>query len=130
MKLITAFIRPGMASKVTDALRSAGIDGMTILPYSGHGHLIAAMGSRHEEKADTRGDHDKTKLEIVCPDADKAAITAVIREHARTGHPGDGKVFVSTVDETQDILTGTTRDVIDPSLLLCYFFFKTAIVKE
>lgn len=129
MKLITAFIRTSLADKVTDALRFADIDGMTILPSSGLEHLIAAAPVSHdEEKADTRGDRDKTKLEIVCPDVDKAAITAVIREHARTGHHGDGKIFVATVDETQDILTGTTRDVIDPSLFLCYFFFKTAII--
>ena len=125
MKLITAYIRPGMADKVTDALRSAGIDGMTILPYSGHGHLIAATEPHYEEKTNMLACRDKTRLEIVCPDADKAVITAVIREHACTGHRGDGKIFVATVDETQDVMTGTTREVIDPSLLLCYFFFKT-----
>ena len=79
MKLITAFIRPGMADKVTDALRSAGIDGMTILPYSGHGHLIAATEPHYEEKTNMLACRDKTRLEIVCPDADKAVITAVIR---------------------------------------------------
>ena len=125
MKLITAFIRSVLADKVTDVLRSSGIDEMTILPYNSHGHLTSAFVPQHEEKADILGYSDKAKLEIVCPDADKDVIMAIIREHAFTGHRGDGKIFVSTVDEAQDILTGTTRAVIDPALLLCYFFFKT-----
>ncbi len=106
MKQINAYIQPFMVDKVVDALRSAGIHGMTMFPCSGFGHLASAPGLHCEESADLRGFVNKTKLEIVCADADKDAILAVIREHARTGRHGDGKIFVSTVDEAEDIRTG------------------------
>ena len=106
MKQITAYIQPFMSDKVTDALLAAGIHGMTMLPCSGFGRLAAEPGHHFEEKADVRGFSSKIKLEIVCADGDKDAILAVIREHARTGRHGDGKIFVSTVDEAEDIRTG------------------------
>jgi nitrogen regulatory protein P-II 1 len=106
MKLIIAYIQPFMADKVTDALRDAGIHGMTMFPCSGFGRLAAAPGHHFEEKADLRGFVSKTKLEIVCADADKGTIVATIRESAHTGRHGDGKIFVSTVDEAEDIRTG------------------------
>jgi len=112
MKQITAYIQPFMADKVTDALRDAGIHGMTLLPCRGFGRLAAEPGHLFEEKADLLGVVTKTKLEIVCADADKDAILAVIREHAHTGRHGDGKIFVSTIDEAQDIRTGSTADVV------------------
>ncbi len=112
MKQITAYIQPFMADKVTDALRDAGIHGMTLLPCSGFGRLAAEPRHYFEEKADLRGFASKAKLEIVCADADKDAILAVIREYAHTGRHGDGKIFVSTIDEALDIRTGSTSDVV------------------
>ena len=106
MKQITADIQPFMANKVTDALRDAGIHGMTMLPCRGFGRLAAEPGLHFEEKADLLGFANKTKFEIVCADADKDAIVAAIRKHAHTGRHGDGKIFVSTVDEAEDIRTG------------------------
>ena len=74
---------------------------------------VLTPGLRYEETCDTLGFVAKTKLEIVCAAADKDKIIAVIREHARTGRHGDGKIFVSTVDEAEDIRTGAKgRDVI------------------
>jgi len=112
MKQITAYIQPFMADKVTDALRDAGIHSMTLLPCRGFGRLAAEPGQPFGENADPLGFVNTSKLEIVCADADKDAILAAIREHAHTGRHGDGKIFVSTIDEAQDIRTGSTADVV------------------
>ena len=113
MKQINAYIQPFMADKVTDALRNAGIHGVTVVPCKGFGRMVQTPGLRYEETCDTLGFVAKTKLEIVCAAADKDKIIATIREHARTGRHGDGKIFVSTVDEAEDIRTGAKgRDVI------------------
>lgn len=112
MKQITAYIQPFMADKVTDALRDTGIHGVTVLPCRGFGRLASTPGPHYEETADTLGFVNKTKLEIVCSDADKDAILAVIREHAHTGRHGDGKIFVTAVEEALDIRTGSTNDVV------------------
>ena len=106
MKQITAYIQPFMADKVTDALRSAGVHGVTVLPCQGFGRLAQASGLHYEDASDKLGFTAKTKLELVCADADKDAILATIREHACTGRHGDGKIFVSTIDEAEDIRTG------------------------
>ncbi len=112
MKQITAYIQPFMADKVTDALRDAGIHGMTMFPCSGFGRVGAEPGFHSEEKADLLGFANKTKLEIVCADLDKDSILAVIRKHAHTGRHGGGKIFVSTIDEAQDIRTGSMTNVV------------------
>ena len=106
MKQITAYIRPNLADKVTDALRDAGIHGMAVLSCRGFGRQSATPTPQYDEKEDALGFVDKTKLEIVCSDADKDAIVAAIRENARTGRHGDGKIFVTTIDEAEDIRTG------------------------
>jgi nitrogen regulatory protein P-II 1 len=113
MKQINAYIQPFMADKVTDALRIAGIHGVTVVPCKGFGRMVQAPGMRYEDASDTLGFVNKTKLEIVCAAADQDRILATIREHAHTGRHGDGKIFVSTVDEAEDIRTGAKgRDVI------------------
>ncbi len=113
MKQIIAYIQPFMTDKVTDALRNAGVHGVTVVSCKGFGRQVQAPGIRYEETGDTLGFVAKTKLEIVCAAADKERIVATIREHAHTGRHGDGKIFVSTVDEAEDIRTGITgRDVI------------------
>jgi len=115
MKQIIAYIQPFMADKVTDALRNAGVHGVTVVPCTGFGRQVQAPGTgiRYEEPGDTLGFVAKTKLEIVCAAADKDRIVATIREHAHTGRHGDGKIFVFTVDEAEDIRPGANgRDVI------------------
>jgi len=106
MKQINAYIQPFMADKVTDALRSANVHGVTVLSCRGFGRLAQESGIRYEEADDILGFADMVKLEIICSDADKDAIMTVIREHAHTGRHGDGKIVVSTIDEVEDIRTG------------------------
>jgi len=50
--------------------------------------------------------HEKVKLEIMVPDVIVGRVVAVIQKHAHTGNPGDGRIFVISVDETVKIRTG------------------------
>jgi len=50
------------------------------------------------------------KIEIVCRDADTENIVTTICSHARTGHHGDGKIFISDIGESLDIRTGERGD--------------------
>ena len=108
MKLITAYIQSFMAEKVTDALRTAKVHGVTVLPCRGFGRMTEDKTPHYLEETATLGFVARTKLEIVCCEADMEGIIATIRKHAHTGHHGDGKIFVSTIDEVLDIRTGQT----------------------
>ena len=109
MKQINAYIQPFMIGKVTDALREQNVHGVTVLSCRGFGHTSQGSGLHNEE---TVGLEEKIKLEIICADAEKDAILAVIREHARTGRHGDGKIFISTIDEVEDIRTGAKGEAL------------------
>ena len=106
MKLITAYIQPFMAEKVTDALRTAKVHGVTVLPCQGFGRITEDKSPHYMEEAAALGFAAKTRIEIVCRNADAQGIIASIREHAHTGHHGDGKIFVSDIGEAVDIRTG------------------------
>ena len=110
MKLITAYIQPFMADKVSDALRAAKVHGVTVLPCQGFGRITEDRSPHYLEEAAALGFAAKTKIEVVCRDADMEAIMTTIREHAHTGHHGDGKIFVSDIGEAVDIRTGETGE--------------------
>ncbi len=107
MKKIEAIIQPHKLDEVKDAVKAAGVDGMTISEVHGHGrqkgHTETYRGS--EYKIDLR---PKIKIEIVLPDEDLDRIVGVITQAARSGKIGDGKIFVSTIDEAYRIRNGET----------------------
>ncbi len=98
MQKIEAVIQPSKLDAVKEALMDIGVEGMTILEARGHGrqkgHTEFYRG--REYSVDLL---PKVKLEMVVPDeiAEKA-IQAIITS-ARTGKIGDGKIFVSKIDE-------------------------------
>jgi len=98
MQKIEAVIQPSKLDAVKDALMEIGVEGMTVLEARGHGrqkgHTEIYRG--REYAVDLL---PKIKLEIVVRDdmADKAV--QVILEAARTGAIGDGKIFLSRIDE-------------------------------
>ena len=98
MQKIEAIIQPSKLDAVKDALVEAGVSGMTILEARGHGrqkgHTEFYRG--REYAVDLL---PKIKLELVVPDALLEKIIAAIIGAARTGRIGDGKIFVSRVDE-------------------------------
>jgi nitrogen regulatory protein P-II 1 len=104
MKRIEAIIKPFKLEEVKDALREVGVEGMTISEVKGFGrqkgHTEIYRGS--EYKVDFL---PKIKIEIVLPDSGvEAAINAIIAA-AKTGKIGDGKVFVSAVEQSIRIRT-------------------------
>jgi nitrogen regulatory protein P-II 1 len=109
MKKIEAIIKPFKLTEVKDALNELGIQGMTVSEVKGFGrqkgHTEIYRGSEY-----TVDFLPKIKVEIVVADNQKdAAVTAIIKA-AKTGKIGDGKVFVSAVDEATRIRTDEKGD--------------------
>jgi len=104
MKKIEAIIKPFKLEEVKDALSEIGIEGMTVTEVKGFGrqkgHTEIYRGSEY-----TVDFLPKIKLELVlAEDRVQAALTAIVKT-AKTGKIGDGKVFVSPVDEAVRIRT-------------------------
>jgi nitrogen regulatory protein P-II 1 len=101
MKKIEAIIKPFKLENVKDALAELSIDGMTVSEVKGFGrHTEIYRGSEY-----TVDFLPKIKIEIVLADALVSSVQAAIVKAARTGKIGDGKVFVSPVDEAVRIRT-------------------------
>ena len=105
MKKIEAIIKPFKLEEVKDALGEAGIEGMTVTEVKGFGrqkgHTEIYRGSEY-----TVDFLPKVKLEVVVDDKNAAAATEAIVKAAKTGKIGDGKIFISTVEEAIRIRTG------------------------
>jgi nitrogen regulatory protein PII len=104
MKKIEAIIKPFKLEEVKDALGQIGIEGMTISEVKGFGrqkgHTEIYRGSEY-----TVDFLPKIKIELVIPDEKlDGAVEAIVRT-AKTGKIGDGKVFVSMIDEAVRIRT-------------------------
>jgi len=111
MKEIKAIIQPFMASKVIDALKEKGdLPGITVSEIKGFGKA-RAENAKDKIVEDSIGYVKKTKLEIVVPDQLAKEVVNIIYTNAHTGRPGDGKIFVHTVDEVMKIRTGETGEV-------------------
>jgi nitrogen regulatory protein P-II 1 len=104
MKKIEAIIKPFKLENVKDALAELAIDGMTVSEVKGFGrqkgHTEIYRGSEY-----TVDFLPKIKIEIVVADSQVSVISAAIAKAARTGKIGDGKLFVSPVDEAVRIRT-------------------------
>jgi nitrogen regulatory protein P-II 1 len=109
MKKIEAIIKPFKLEEVKDALNEIGIEGMTVSEVKGFGrqkgHTEIYRGSEY-----TVDFLPKIKLEIVTADANKDAAVSAILKAARTGKIGDGKVFVSNIEEALRIRTDEKGD--------------------
>jgi nitrogen regulatory protein P-II 1 len=104
MKKIEAIIKPFKLDEVKQKLTSAGITGMTITEVKGFGrqkgHTELYRGAEY-----TVDFLPKVKLEILAPDDMAQKIVETILESAQTGKIGDGKIFVTTVEEVIRIRT-------------------------
>jgi nitrogen regulatory protein PII len=104
MKKIEAIIKPFKLEEVKDALGEVGITGMTVTEGKGFGrqkgHTEIYRGSEY-----TVDFLPKIKLELVIADGDVKHAVAAIVKAAKTGKIGDGKVFVSAVEEAVRIRT-------------------------
>ncbi|AZB71505.1 P-II family nitrogen regulator [Synechococcus elongatus] len=105
MKKIEAIIRPFKLDEVKIALVNAGIVGMTVSEVRGFGRQ-KGQTERYRGSEYTVEFLQKLKLEIVVEDAQVDTVIDKIVASARTGEIGDGKIFVSPVDQTIRIRTG------------------------
>ena len=104
MKKIEAIVKPFKLEEVKDALSGVGIEGMTVTEVKGFGrqkgHTEIYRGSEY-----TVDFLPKLKLEVVLADSDVGSAVEAIIKAAKTGKIGDGKVFVSSVEEAIRIRT-------------------------
>ena len=109
MKLITAIVKPFKLDDVKEALRGLGVVGLTVSEVRGFGrqggHTETYRGSEYRIEF-----VPKMKLEIVVEDDRLAIVLDEIEKAAATGQIGDGKIWVTTVDELIRIRTGERGD--------------------
>ena len=110
MTKVEAIIRPGKLDEVKDALDQFGIGGITVT------HVMGA-GKQRGRTQYYRGQEyvvnllDKTKIECIVTDDTVESVINAIKTAAFTGEIGDGKIFVSKIDEVVRIRTGETGEV-------------------
>ena len=112
MKLITAIVKPFKLDDVKDALKTIGIQGMTVSEVRGFGrqggHSETYRGAEY-----TIEFVPKVRVELVVDDADVDKAISAIRSAANTGKIGDGKVWITSVERLVRIRTGEEgRDAI------------------
>ncbi len=109
MKKIEAIIKPFKLEDVKEALASVGVEGMTVSEVKGFGrqkgHTEIYRGSEY-----TVDFLPKIKIEIVLPDHMVNAASEAIVKSAKTGKIGDGKVFISPVENAVRIRTSETGE--------------------
>ncbi len=110
MKKIEAVIRHFKLEEVKDALTKSGVQGMTVTEVRG-------FGRQKGHKEQYRGAEytvdflPKVKLEVVVADSEAKKVIDTIIQTARTGQIGDGKIFVTNLEELVRIRTGETGDI-------------------
>ena len=109
MKRIEAIIQPFKLDDVREALKSIGVDGMTIYDVRGHGrqkgHKEVYRGQEYEVDL-----LPKVKVEVIVSDERLDETVKAVVESARTGKIGDGKVFIYGVEDAVRIRNSDTGD--------------------
>jgi nitrogen regulatory protein P-II 1 len=105
LSLVTAVIKPYVLESVNQALKEAGVTGMTITEVKGYGrqggHTETYRGAEYTVEF-----VPKVKVEVVAPLEEAERIADIIAKAANTGKIGDGKLWISSVDRLQRIRTG------------------------
>jgi len=109
MKKIEAIIRPHVLDEVQGALNDGGFPGLTVSEVRGYGrqrgHKEVYRGTEYNIEF-----VPKIKLELFCADAKSEAAVDLILKNAKTGQVGDGKIFISDVQDAIRIRTGESGD--------------------
>ena len=107
MKLVTAIIKPFKLDEVREALSAIGVQGVTVTEVKGFGrqkgHTELYRGAEYVVDF-----LPKVKIEVVLADAMLDKAVEAIQKAAKTGRIGDGKIFISTIEEAIRIRTGET----------------------
>ena len=109
MKKIEAIIKPFKLDEVKEALHEIGLQGITVIEAKGFGrqkgHTELYRGAEYVVDF-----LPKVKLEVVLPDELVERAVEAIKSAAHTGRIGDGKIFITTVEQAIRIRTGETGD--------------------
>jgi nitrogen regulatory protein PII len=109
MKLVTAIIKPFKLDEVQSALTALGAQGMTVTEVKGFGrqkgHTEIYRGAEYAISF-----LPKLSIDLVVASEQADKVVAAIRDTARTGEVGDGKVFVSRIERAVRIRTGETDE--------------------
>jgi len=110
MKLIVAIVRPFKVAELVDAIETdSEFPGMTVLDCRGFGREKTAPHD-HIPEEDFKDFVDRQAVIVAAPDAQAIVIAQRIAQIARTGRPGDGKVFVLPLEAARRIATDETGD--------------------
>ena len=105
MKKVEAIIKPFKLDEVKEALHEVGLQGITVLEAKGFGrqkgHTELYRGAEYVVDF-----LPKVKIEVICEDSVAERAIDAITNAARTGRIGDGKIFISTIDDVIRIRTG------------------------
>jgi nitrogen regulatory protein PII len=109
MKLVTAIVKPFRLDDVRNALSEVGIQGMTVSEVKGfgrqRGHTEVYRGAEYVVDF-----LPKAKIEVAVSDDIVERVVEAIIDAAKTGKVGDGKIFVTTIDQAWRIRTGESGD--------------------
>jgi nitrogen regulatory protein P-II 2 len=109
MKLVTAIVKPFRLDDVRNALSEVGIQGMTVTEVKGfgrqRGHTELYRGAEYVVDF-----LPKAKIEVAISDDDVERVVEAIVDAAKTGKVGDGKIFVTSIEQAWRIRTGETGD--------------------
>ena len=107
MKLVIAIIKPFKLEEVRDALTAIGVHGMTASEVKGYGrqkgHTEIYRGAEYAVHF-----LPKIRIEVAVPSENTDKVIEAIIASAKTGQIGDGKIFVTTIDQAVRIRTGET----------------------
>ena len=110
MKKIEAIIKPHKLEEVQDALSEVGIRGMTVIEVRGFGRQKGHT-EIYRDSEYTVNFLPKLKIELVVSDANADVAIAALVKSARTGQIGDGKIFVSKIEQAVRIRTEELNEV-------------------
>ena len=109
MKLVTAVIKPFKLEDVKLALEAEGVEGLTVSEASGHGrqrgHTEVSRGAEY-----TVDLVPKVRVEVLCADEDADRVLDAVVSGANTGQIGDGKVWITPVEQVIRVRTGQRGD--------------------
>ena len=107
MKKIETIIKPFKLDEVKEALNAMGVNGMTIMEVKGfgrqRGHKETYRGAEYQLDF-----VPKIKINVIVDESITEKVVDTIKKTAKTGKIGDGKIFISTIDEAVRIRTGET----------------------
>ena len=106
MKKIEAIIKPFKLSQVKDALHEIGLSGMTVVDVKGFGRQRGSSGNLDNNQEYDDEFHAKIKVEIILEDSLVKQAIETIKNAAYSGKIGDGKIFVSNIEQVIRIRTG------------------------